>query len=577
MTSKIISKILKFTAVTVGVVVASLVVGNSQPAFAAVSQPAPTAQVSFTFDDGLRNDLVKAAPTLAGYGITGTAYITTDCIGSVGTCPADETEEYLTWQELAQLQSFGWEIGGHSVTHPEMSGLNASKLEAEVANCKATLESHGFLPKAFATPFGDYNATTIATIAKYFTSHRGFADTGYNTWPYSPYLLRIQQVQAGVSVATVKGYIDQAKANKTWLILVFHGIKDAPSTDPEEYEYSTADLAEIAAYVKAQGVSTTNVTNALVTGQDNLLPDITSLQTGWTTDVAKAVTADSTKNGSAPEPTQSLKVVAQATVNVHLFSPIVAIDPTQKYVVKGYLNITKLQSGTVGIYVDEYDANGNWISGQYMQTILNGFYKDISFAYNASSQTVAKVRLQIIFAKATGITAYVDNVGMYSTGATSTTPPAPAQTVVFSTSFENGLSGGWTTDSPTTITADNTGKGASDEPQNSIKLVSSTSNKHLFSPKVAVSSSKTYTLQGFLNVTAMQSGEVAFYIDEYDANGNWVSGKYLYARRITGSSTFSFTYAPTSSNVAYASLQVIVTGNSGITAYLDSIKWSYFN
>lgn len=577
MTSKVLKSLTKWAVGTVLAVVASVTIGSAQAVQAAVSQPTPAAQISFTFDDGLANVLTNAAPVLAAHNLKGTAYITTDCIGSVGTCPADEAENYLTWDQLAQLKAqYDWEIAGHSVTHPLMSELKAAQLEAEVANTKSVLMAHGYNPTAFATPYGDYDGAALATIAKYFTSHRGFADTGYNTWPYTPYMLRVQQVQAGVSVATVKGYIDQAKANNNWLILVFHGIKDAPSTDPEEYEYSTADLSEIAAYAQAQAIKSVKVSDGLLVGQNNLLPDSNSLQNGWSSDAPTYVVTDSANHGSIPEPTKSIKITAQTKKNTHLFSPQIAIDPSQTYVVSGYVNITRQQRGDIGIYVDEYDANGNWISGQYKQTIFSGLYKDLSFSYKASSQGVAKARIQIIVPSGSGITVYVDNFGWYSTSATTTTPPqAPTQTVVLSTSFESGISGGWTTDSPSTITADNTSKGAADESTNSVKLVSATANQHLFSPKVSVTSAKTYTIQGYLNVVAMQSGEVAFYIDEYDANGNWISGKYLYAQRSVGSGNFSFSYTPTSTNVASASLQVIVTGNSGITAYLDSIKWFY--
>ena len=116
--------------------------------------------------------------------------------------------------------------------------------------------------------------------------------------------------------------------------------------------------------------------------------------------------------------------------------------------------------------------------------------------------------------------------------------------------------------------------GASDEAQHSVKMTANaTKNVHLFSPQTPVVSGGNYTLQAYLNIAAVTSGEVAFYVDEYDANGTWVSGKYLHAETTAGVKNVSLSYTPTSATVAKASLQVIVTSNSGITAYIDSIKW----
>ena len=71
----------------------------------------------------------------------------------------------------------------------------------------------------------------------------------------------------------------------------------------------------------------------------------------------------------------------------------------------------------------------------------------------------------------------------------------------------------------------------------------------------------------------MSSGEVGFYIDEYDAAGNWISGQYKGGARSLGAGDISFSYTPTSANVAKSSLQIILVGNSGITGYVDDVRW----
>ncbi|HVX48470.1 MAG TPA: hypothetical protein VHA05_03905, partial [Candidatus Saccharimonadales bacterium] len=107
-----------------------------------------------------------------------------------------------------------------------------------------------------------------------------------------------------------------------------------------------------------------------------------------------------------------------------------------------------------------------------------------------------------------------------------------------------------------------------------IKLVASAgSNTHLFSPKVSVNPAKQYSITTYLNIKAITSGEVAFYIDEYDTNGNWISGQYKTGVSALGAGDVSLAYTPSSASVASASLQIIVVGNSGITAYVDDVRW----
>ena len=80
-----------------------------------------------------------------------------------------------------------------------------------------------------------------------------------------------------------------------------------------------------------------------------------------------------------------------------------------------------------------------------------------------------------------------------------------------------------------------------------------------------------------MNIKQLARGEVGFYVDEYDASGNWISGKYATGARAVGASTVSFNYTPTSTNVKSASLQIILVGNSGIIAYVDNVVWAAVN
>ncbi len=587
-----IFKLLKINFLSIFIAVSFVFIALLQPAnaHALVVNAQPSANISFTFDDGLNSVATQAAPVLSKYGLTGTSYVVTNCIGMVttpNTCRADSDKTYMTWIQVKDLQNInGWEIGSHTVTHPYLATkdasdgqpkvLTAAQVDAELKNSKAALTAQGINATAFAAPYGDYNPKVLAQIAKYYSSNRGFADVNNNIWPNNAYLINNYQVQAGVSVDQVKAKIDQAIAGKNWLTLTFHDIKINPSTDPDDYEYSTSGLDQIASYVKSKQVAgllkNVNVSNGIVSGSNNLFTNSTfnnGITAGWTKD-STTVTANAANNGSFPDSANSVKMVS-STKNVHLFSPKVSVSSNSSYLFKSFLNVQSRTSGVVGYYVDEYDNNGNWVSGQYKASEQSIFVEEINFPYVPSSANVKQSRLQIIVSANSGITAFVDNVQMYSSVDSPVQPEKP--NLVPNSTLDAGISQGWTTNSPSTIVADSSGSGSPANPTNSVKVTATSSNTHLFSPKVAVNPLKTYTLSCYINMLAILTGELGFYIDEYDESGNWISGQYVGGVRSAGKVTNLIQYKPSSSAVKSASLQFIVMGNSGIQGFIDNLTW----
>ncbi len=291
---------------------------------------------------------------------------------------------------------------------------------------------------------------------------------------------------------------------------------------------------------------------------------------GWTTDAPATIVLNTAGNGSAPSPTNSVALTA-STKNTHLFSPAIDVDSNTTYMLKNYLNVTKITSGEVGFFIDEYDTNGNWLSGQYKNGERTVFTENFNFTYKPTSSTVKKARLQVIVTANSGVSAFYDTAQWFALSAV-TPPPAPTNLVANGT-FDAGIASGWTTDDAANIVKDTANHGSPANPVNSISLKSTTKNIHLFSPKVAVDPVKTYNLISYVNVLQLAGGEVGFYVDEYDANGAWISGQYKTGVRGVSTSDVNVTYKPTSASVKTASLQIIVTANSGINAYYDDVRW----
>lgn len=566
-------------------------------ASAATTSPTPTAKISFTFDDGLQSTYTEAAPILSEYGLTGTDYVITGptCIGQATTpnnCAANGDRAYMTWAQVQALQNTdGWEIGSHTVDHDCLassgetdpgdcanpSPLTTAQVDAELANSQSTLASEGINATDFAPPYGDYNNNVMAQIAKYYASMRQFknAADNANVWPYSDYYLQDITAQQGTTpVSTLETDINNAITNKQWLTLTFHDIATNPSTNADDWQYGTSELQQLAAYVQSKvqagQIQSVHVNQGLVTSSTNLLPDgnfSAGIADGWTTDSPSTITADSGDNGSYPNPTYSVKITSGSSTG-HLFSPRFSVTPNTTYAVKSFLNLETVTSGEVGYYIDEYNANGNWISGQYKTQETNPFVEDMNFAYTPSSPQVASASLQFIVS-GSGITGYLANAQVFPT--TSTTPT----NLLPDGNFSAGISDGWTTDNSTDVYADANNNGAPDNPEYSVDLNSpaSSTNAHLFSPEVAVTPGDTYDLTNWVDIKKISGGCVGFYIDEYNSSGAWISGQYKVSDTTTGAQNVGFTYTPSSSSVAKASLQVIVVGNAGIQAYYDDADW----
>jgi peptidoglycan/xylan/chitin deacetylase (PgdA/CDA1 family) len=407
-------------------------------------------RISFTFDDGLTSAYTEAAPTLAKYGYSGVDYVTSGCIGTTGTCPAEPTNSYMTWAQVSALKStYNWEIAAHTVDHPllastdptsQPTALTPAQVTSELTDSVAAIKANsGIVTTDFATPYGDWNFPILAQIAKYNASHRGFADsidqgttpTGIinhaNVFPYNDYLLYDLPVQSGVTVAQVESYIDQTIASgNQWLVLTFHDIRPIASTDPAAYQYNTADLDAIAAYVKSKNLQVVNIADGLVSSPTNLLTNPsfdTALSTNtadpavWSTDSPTLIQQDTAGNGNFPSPTNSVSLTG-GTANAQLYSPQVIVDPTQTYIIKGYLYsqaITVASGHEIAYYIQEFDAAGVALPTlQYKKSETTVWLESMNFEYKPSSAAVKSARIELVVTANSGVKAYVDNFQWFS-------------------------------------------------------------------------------------------------------------------------------------------------------------------
>jgi len=245
--------------------------------------------VSVTFDDGWASQYTNALPILEKYAVPATLYVLS---GSINT------PDYMSQAQIQAFASRGDEIASHTVTHPDLTKLSAAQLENELAQSKAALQQM-FGPSAgldFASPYGAYNPTTTAAVQKFYATQRN-TDNGFNSQAgFDPYNILVQNVVAGTTAATVQRWLNSAKANNTWLVLVYHEV--GVSLGRDIYHTGTAVLDAQMAAVKDSG-----------------LPMLTVRQG------ADALAAPNTPPSATPPPGAATAMNAVAAANPRLGAP----------------------------------------------------------------------------------------------------------------------------------------------------------------------------------------------------------------------------------------------------------------
>jgi peptidoglycan/xylan/chitin deacetylase (PgdA/CDA1 family) len=124
----------------------------------------PPGYAVVTFDDGLRDNYTTALPILRQYGIPATVYVAVGFIG--GSSPwiaPGPAAEMLSEDEVRALAVAGWEIGAHTMTHPDLSQLDCDRCLTEIESSRDALaRMTGARIETFAYPYGRYGPAAVA-------------------------------------------------------------------------------------------------------------------------------------------------------------------------------------------------------------------------------------------------------------------------------------------------------------------------------------------------------------------------------------------------------------------------------
>jgi peptidoglycan/xylan/chitin deacetylase (PgdA/CDA1 family) len=119
----------------------------------------PRHPIVLTFDDGFRSQVTNAMPTLKRLGWSGVLYLEVAALHTPGA-------EGIGKGGVRSLLRAGWELGSHTMTHPDLTTVAPDALHEEVAGARAWLRREFDVPvNGFCYPAGKYDDAVVAAVS----------------------------------------------------------------------------------------------------------------------------------------------------------------------------------------------------------------------------------------------------------------------------------------------------------------------------------------------------------------------------------------------------------------------------
>ena len=173
--------------------------------------------VSYTFDDGLRNQYLIAAPIMEKLQIPGTFFIIPGQVSA--TLQEAEAKKPgawggVTWDEIPTLVAKGFEIGNHGYNHKNLvtQVKEPEELENEIENSADIIRREtGIFPVSFCYPYNSFNEQVGKIVER---RHM---------------VARIFQQGIGARDTTAKNinqWMDKLISRREWGVAMIHGLTD---------------------------------------------------------------------------------------------------------------------------------------------------------------------------------------------------------------------------------------------------------------------------------------------------------------------------------------------------------------
>ena len=300
-------------------------------------------KVLVVFDDGNVAQYNIAFQYMQTKGIPGTIYVNGNNIGQSGI---------LSLSNLLDMNEAGWILANHAYIHQNFQSLTDEEISNLISDQINFLVSNGLTNGAYHLAYpGGYSAQNIYDIMNDLGIISG--RTIYGNLVDNLNSLNLYQIPAYTivntdTVSTVKGYVDDAIATDSTIILLFHNIKDSNTS---QYEYLTSDFKNIIDYIADKGIECLTI--------DELYKQATIAPINIPSNRTLTTTGQSTSNGYA-NASASLTTILPAKADISVTQSTSNSNPNYNEDVTFTINITNLGPSSA-----ENVTVGYWLDGEY--------------------------------------------------------------------------------------------------------------------------------------------------------------------------------------------------------------------
>jgi peptidoglycan/xylan/chitin deacetylase (PgdA/CDA1 family) len=170
--------------------------------------------VSITFDDGYLVQFKVALPILKEMNIPATFYLITSRIDTI-------TKGLLFDSDVKK-----YELGSHTITHPDLVKLDVNEKNYEISGSKIALQKYfGYNSGlTMSYPWGSYDNSVKEVVSHTYIAARS-TNPGYNLLSnLDRYELKMQNFDRKISSQTANYWVDYSIQKNAWLIEMVHGI-----------------------------------------------------------------------------------------------------------------------------------------------------------------------------------------------------------------------------------------------------------------------------------------------------------------------------------------------------------------
>ncbi|MCW2276664.1 polysaccharide deacetylase family protein [Heliophilum fasciatum] len=188
-------------------------------------------KVIVRFDDGFQSVYAVALPYMARKGLVGFASVIVGNIGKI-----IEGRLHMTVEQIRALQSQGWDISSHTMSHPSLPNLdgNPALLEYEIGASYRWLRHHGFAQGAqfFVFPGHQVSAMSYQKARDYHTLAYGGADC-IDTFPPLGRWTMHSTICENRTAAQIQALIDDCANHGGLLTITFHDLVPVVTRDDQ--------------------------------------------------------------------------------------------------------------------------------------------------------------------------------------------------------------------------------------------------------------------------------------------------------------------------------------------------------